>query len=94
MAGTRKINKAKKAAKETVQINSYEAIAGDDGNPNTPAAFDADEVYDGELFFKADDDAEQVRTPTLLCCTACYSLPSSTQLPCAFPHLRRACRSR
>lgn len=65
MAGTKKINKSKKAVKETVQVNSYEVIAGDDGNPNSPAEFDADEAYDGELFFKADDDAVQVRALTL-----------------------------
>lgn len=70
MVGTKNINKSKKAVKETVQVNAYEIIAGDDGNPNTPAAFDADEAYDGELFFKAEDDSELVCKLFFSCSTS------------------------
>jgi hypothetical protein len=58
MAGTKKINKAK--ARPTV-IATYEVLAGMDGNPNTPKEFDEDPHTDGEVFFKADDDATKVR---------------------------------
>jgi hypothetical protein len=62
MAGTKKINKSK--ARELV-INTYEVIAGIDGNPNSPAEFDESPHGDDELFFKADDDATEVRSLTL-----------------------------
>ncbi|KAN0122759.1 hypothetical protein V8E51_001085 [Hyaloscypha variabilis] len=57
MAGTKKINKAK--ARPTV-IATYEVLAGMDGNPNTPKEFDEDPHTDGEVFFKAEDDATKV----------------------------------
>jgi hypothetical protein len=62
MAGTKKINKAKK---REVVINTYEVIADMDGNPNTPAEFDDSPHDDEELFFKADENATQVSTNSL-----------------------------
>jgi len=58
MAGTKKMNKAK--ARATV-ITTYEVLAGMDGNPNTPKEFDESPHDDDEVYFKADDDATQVR---------------------------------
>jgi hypothetical protein len=63
MAGAKKINKAKK---REVIINTYEVIAGMDGNPNSPAEFDESPHDDKELFFKADEDATEVCTVHLL----------------------------
>jgi len=63
MTGTKKMNKAK--PRPTV-LATYEVLAGMDGNPNTPKEFDEDPHTDGEVFFKADEDATKVCTSFFL----------------------------
>jgi hypothetical protein len=58
MAGTKKINKAK--ARASV-VATYEVLAGMDGNPSTPKEFDDSPHDDDETFFKAEEDATEVR---------------------------------
>jgi hypothetical protein len=67
MAGTKKIDKSKKVKKiNEPMVNVFEVIADNDGNPSTPLEHDNAAGYEGELFFKADDDASEVRKLSFL----------------------------
>lgn len=70
MAGSKKINKAKARepkTKDVIVVNNYAVIADMDGNPNSPQEFDESHHDEGELYFKADEDATEVRTLTFSC---------------------------
>ena len=66
MAGTKNINKSQKVKQADVKINVYELLDGKDGNPQSPAEHDGAAGYEDEMYFKADEDADEVRTATLL----------------------------
>jgi hypothetical protein len=70
MAGTKKTNKSKvrePMTKDVFVVNAFAVIAEMDGNPNSPEEFDRSPHDDDELFFKADENATEVRTLALLC---------------------------
>lgn len=51
--------KAKAVAKAVLPTNLYDMLEGKTGNPTTPAEFDESYPEEGELFFKAAEDADE-----------------------------------
>lgn len=78
--GKTKANKPKKSEKAAL---SYKVLEGMDGNPATPAEFDALPSNDGKFFFNPYEDATEDELDR--CLVSSNNTISSFQIPNTFP---------